>query len=296
MSSMTNSLNDFNEILSPDEPLAQHTWLKLGGKAERFYVPQSREQLIALVQCCVAESVPVRILGGGSNLLVGDTGISGAVIKVMDPALGGVKVDGNLVTAEGGALLSHVVSESVRAGLAGLENLVGIPGTIGGAVVGNAGGRHGDIGEFVRRVEVLTHLGEVAERTGDELTFAYRSSSVTDLVVLSVTLELKPDESDDLPTRMKKIWIMKRSTQPLADQSAGCIFRNPRGLSAGALIEQCGLKDLSVGKARISDRHANFVVTEKGATSADVQSLIDKVKVAVNDKFGVDLELEIRKW
>lgn len=296
MSSMTNSLNDFNEILSPDELLAKHTWLKLGGRAERFYVPQSREQLIALVQCCVSQDIPVRILGGGSNLLVGDSGVTGAVIKVMDPLLSQVQVDGHTVTAEGGALLSHVVSESVRAGLAGLENLVGIPGTIGGAVVGNSGGRHGDIGEFVRRVEVLTHLGEVAERTGDELTFAYRSSSVTDLVVLSVTLELKPDESDDLPARMKKIWIMKRSTQPLSDQSAGCIFRNPRGLSAGALIEQCGLKDLSVGKARISDRHANFVVTENGATSADVQSLIEKVKAAVHDKFGVNLELEIRRW
>ena len=293
---MTNSLDDFNDILSPDESLARHTWLKLGGKAERYYVPTSREQLIALIQCCVADDVPVKILGSGSNLLVSDVGVAGAVVRVAEPLLQTVTVNGNEVTAEGGALLSHVVSESVRAGLAGLENLVGIPGTIGGAVVGNSGGRHGDIGEFVRKVEVMTHAGEVTERTGDELTFTYRSSSITDLVVLSVTLELRPDESDDLPTRMKKIWIMKRATQPLADQSAGCIFRNPRGLSAGALIEQCGLKDLAVGRARISDRHANFVVTEDGATSADVQSLIDKVKAAVSDKFGVELELEIRRW
>ncbi|MEZ6127338.1 MAG: UDP-N-acetylmuramate dehydrogenase [Planctomycetaceae bacterium] len=293
---MTNSLNDFDAILSPDEPLSRHTWLRLGGKAGRFYVPTSRDQLIALVQCCLANDLPVRVLGSGSNLLVSDAGVDGAVIRVTEPLLSKVDVDGNRVTAEGGALLSHVVSESVRAGLAGLECLVGIPGTMGGAVVGNAGGRHGDIGEFVRRVEVITHAGEIVERTGDELTFAYRSSSINDLVVLSVTLELRPDDSDDLPTRMKKIWIMKRSTQPLADQSAGCIFRNPRGLSAGALIEQCGLKDLSVGQARISDRHANFVVTEKGATSADVQSLISKVRMAVSDKFGVDLELEIRSW
>lgn len=293
---MTNSLDDFSEILSPDEPLAKHTWLNLGGPAARFYVPTTRDQLIDLVRACVREETPVRILGGGSNLLVSDGGVPGAIIKVAEPLLSEIAVSGSEVTAGGGALLSHVVSESVRAGLVGLENLVGIPGTLGGAIVGNAGGRHGDIGEFVRKVEVLTHDGEVTERTGDELTFDYRASSVTDLVILSAVLELRPDDSVDLTTRMKKIWIMKRATQPLADQSAGCVFRNPRGLSAGALIEQCGLKDLSVGKARISDRHANFVVTEPGATSADVESLIARVRHAVHDKFGVNLELEIRKW
>lgn len=293
---MTNSFDDFNDILSPDENLASHTWLKIGGKAERFYSPTSREQLVSLVQCCVANKVPVKILGSGSNLLVSDGGVTGVVIKIADPLLNNVTVDGNTITAEGGALLSHVVSESVRANLAGLENLVGIPGTIGAAVAGNSGGRHGDVGKSVRSVEVMTHTGEIVVRKDDELTFAYRTSSITDLVVLSVTLELRPDESDDLTTRMKKIWIMKRATQPMADQSAGCIFRNPRGLSAGALIEQCGLKDLSVGKARISDRHANFVVTEAGATSSEVQSLVDKIRAAVSEKFGVELELEIRQW
>lgn len=293
---MTNSLDDFNDILSPNHPLAQHTWLKLGGSAERFYTPTSRDQLISLVKCCIANSVPVKILGGGSNLLVSDTGVTGAVIQVREPLLGNVTVAGDVVTAEGGALLSHVVAESVRAGLAGMENLVGIPGTVGGALVGNAGGRQGDIGEFVQTVDVLTHAGEVTQLSGDELSFSYRSSSITDLLVLSATFQLKIDDSEDLATRMKKIWIMKRATQPLADQSAGCIFRNPRGLSAGALIEQCGLKDLAVGKARISDRHANFVVTEDGATSADVESLIQKVTAAVSDKFGVELEVEISRW
>lgn len=293
---MTNSLDDFNDILSPDESLASHTWLKLGGKADRFYVPRSREQLVSLVQACVAADVPVRILGGGSNLLVSDSGVRGAVIRVADPLLNDISVNDNVITAGGGALLSRVVTESVRSELAGLEPLVGIPGTVGGAVVGNAGGRHGDIGDFVRKVEVVTHAGEITVRSGDELTFGYRSSSVNDLLVLSVELELRPDDSDELPARMKKIWIMKRATQPLADQSAGCIFRNPRGLSAGALIEQCGLKDLNVGGARISDRHANFVVTESGASSADVESLIAKVQTAVAEKFGVTLEREIDTW
>lgn len=293
---MTNSIDDFNKILSRDESLADHTWLKIGGNAERFYTPESRDQLISLIQCCAESSISVRILGGGSNLLVSDSGVSGAVIQVREPLLGAISVSGSTVTAEGGALLSHVVSESVRADLSGLENLVGIPGTIGGAVTGNAGGRHGDIGEFVKKVEVVTHAGQVVERSGDELTFSYRSSSITDLLILSVALELRPDESEGLTDRMKKIWIMKRATQPLADQSAGCIFRNPRGLSAGALIEQCGLKDLTVGKARISDRHANFVVTDAGATSSEVESLVEKVQAAVSEKFGIELELEICKW
>ena len=136
---MTNSIDDFSDILSRDEPLSQHTWLKLGGNAERFYNPTSRDQLIALVRCCIAQDIPVRILGGGSNLLVDDRGVSGAVIRVIDPLLSSVTIDGSIVKAEGGATLSHVVTESVRANLAGLENLVGIPGTIGGAIVGNAG-------------------------------------------------------------------------------------------------------------------------------------------------------------
>lgn len=293
---MTNSLTDFDAILSRDESLAPLTWLKLGGAASSFYQPESREQLVSLAQCCLVNKVPVRILGGGSNIMVSDTGVEGAVIRVIQPLLGSVTVEGTTVKAEGGALLSHVVSESVRSNLAGLESLVGIPGTIGAAVAGNAGGRHGDIGEFVTEVEVLTHSGELVTRSGDELTFSYRNSSINDLLVLSATLNLKEDDPDQLAARMKKTWIMKRSTQPLADQSAGCIFRNPRGLSAGALIEQCGLKDMAVGKARISDRHANFVVTEGGASSSDVMTLVSRIQKAVQEKFGVDLELEIHCW
>lgn len=293
---MTNSLTDFDNILSHNESLAPLTWLKLGGAATSLYKPESREQLISLVQCCLANDVPVRILGSGSNILVSDEGVDGAVIRVVQPLLGSVTVEGTTVKAEGGALLSHVVAESVRANLAGLESLVGIPGTIGAAIAGNAGGRHGDIGEFVTEVEVLTHTGELVTRSGDELTFSYRQSSVNDLLVLSATLNLKVDDPEQVAARMKKTWIMKRSTQPLADQSAGCIFQNPRGLSAGALIEQCGLKDMAVGKVRISDRHANFVVTEDGATSSDVMTLVGRIQSAVQEKFGVDLELEIHHW
>ena len=293
---MTNSIEDYSEILQREEPLSRHTWLQLGGPAEFLATPRTEDELLSVVQTCRAQNLPIHILGAGSNLLVREDGVRGVVIRVIEPLLSSVHVNGSAVTAGGGALLSHVIAEAVRSGLGGVEHLVGIPGTIAGAVVGNSGGRTGDIGQLVTSVRVLTQDGEVAIRRGDELSFAYRRSSIQDLLVLSVTLQLTKDESEELTKRMKKNWILKRSTQPLADQSAGCIFRNPRGLSAGALIEQCGLKGLSVGKARISERHANFIVTESGATSRDVEQLIGRIRKAVAEKFAVDLELEINVW
>jgi len=293
---MTKSIEDFSEILRRDEPLSQHTWLKLGGPAQYFVSPRTEAELLDVIKTCRSQQLPVHILGSGSNLLVREAGVHGVVVKVAEPLLGEVTVDGTSLTAGGGTLLSHVVAEAVRAGLGGIEYLVGIPGTIAGAVVGNSGGRTGDIGQLITSVKVLTQNNEVAVRRGDELSFSYRRSSIQDLLVLSATLELTRDDSEELTRRMRKNWIMKRSTQPLADQSAGCIFRNPRGLSAGALIEQCGLKGLSVGKARISERHANFIVTEAGATSKDVEQLIGRIQKAVAEKFAVELELEIKVW
>ncbi len=293
---MTKSIEDFSEILQRDERLSSHTWLRLGGPAEYFVTPRTEAELLEVIQVCRSQQQPIYILGSGSNLLVRESGVKGVVIKVVDPLLGEVKIDGTSLTAGGGALLSHVVAEAVRSGLGGIEDLVGIPGTIAGAVVGNSGGRTGDIGQLITSVRVLTQDNEIAVRDGDELSFSYRRSGIQDLLVLSATLELTRDDSEELPRRMRKNWIMKRSTQPLTDQSAGCIFRNPRGLSAGALIEQCGLKGLSVGKARISERHANFIVTEDGATTRDVEQLIGRIQKAVAEKFAVDLELEIKVW
>jgi len=293
---MTKSIEDYKEILLLEEPLARHTWLRLGGPAQYFLTPRTEEELLAIVQTCRQLKIPIHILGSGSNLLVRDEGIRGAVIRVIEPLLSEVRVEGTSVIAGGGTMLSHMITEAVRAGLGGIEHLVGIPGTIAGAVVGNSGGRAGDIGQLASSVTVLTQDGTVATRKGDELSFSYRRSSFQDMLVLSVTLSLTQDDSEELNRRIRKNWIMKRSTQPLADQSAGCIFRNPRGLSAGALIEQCGLKGLSVGKARISERHANFIVTEAGASSRDVEQLISRIQKAVAEKFAVDLELEIKVW
>ncbi len=293
---MTKSIEDFSEILQRNEPLSQHTWLRLGGPAQYFVSPRTEAELLDVVSACRSQQLPIHILGSGSNLLVREAGVQGVVLRVVEPLLGAVTIEGTSLTAGGGTLLSHVVAEAVRAGLGGIEYLVGIPGTIAGAVVGNSGGRTGDIGQLITSVRVLTQDNDIAVRRGDELSFSYRRSSIQDLLILSATLELIRDDSEELTRRMRKNWIMKRSTQPLADQSAGCIFRNPRGLSAGSLIEQCGLKGLSVGKARISERHANFIVTESGATSKDVEQLISRIQKAVAEKFAVDLELEIKVW
>ena len=293
---MTKSIEDFTEILQLEEPLSRHTWLRLGGPAQYFLTPRTEAELLSVVQTCRERKISIHVLGAGSNLLIREEGVRGAVIRVIEPLLSEVRVEGTQLIAGGGTSLSHMITEAERSGLGGVEHLVGIPGTIAGAIVGNSGGRAGDIGQLAASVKVLTQDGEIAVRKGDELSFSYRRSSFHDLLVLSVTLNLTKDDSEELNRRIRKNWIMKRSTQPLADQSAGCIFRNPRGLSAGALIEQCGLKGMSVGKARVSDRHANFIVTEEGATSHDIEQLISRIQKAVAEKYGVDLELEIKVW
>ncbi len=290
------SIEDFNEILQRDKSLAELTWLKAGGAAEYFVRPRNAGELVQVVRCCHDNDLPVHVLGGGSNLLVRDEGVKGTVIQIAGKAFSKIEVDGTTVRAGGGALLSNLISESVKAGLAGLETLAGIPGSVGGALRGNAGGRAGDIGQFVRSVKVVTVKGEEFTRTEDELSFGYRHSSINELVVLEGTFQLTADDPDEITRRLRKLWIMKKATQPLTFQSAGCIFKNPRGLSAGALIEQAGLKGARVGGAEISDKHANFIVTDDGATSSDVMELIETARTNVADQFGVDLELEIQIW
>jgi len=276
--------------------LAPYTWLKLGGPAQFFLTPRDPEELVRVLKSCHAQQIPVRVLGSGSNLLVRDEGVSGAVLRLESPRFSDIKVADRMVRAGAGALLSHVVTETVRAGLAGLENLAGIPGTIGGAVLGNAGGRYGDLGQFIRSVTVVNYQGDRQNRRLDELSFAYRQSNVDDAVVLDVELELRPDDPEEIAKRLRKIWVLKKSSQPLGSQSAGCIFKNPRGLSAGSLIEQAGLKGTKIGGAEISDRHANFIVTQEGATSVEVMRLIDLIRSKVTEQFGVHLESEIKIW
>src|SRR5581483_2828101 len=198
--------------------------------------------------------------------------------------------------AGGGVKLGHLISTAVREGLAGLETLVGIPGTVGGALHGNAGSRGGDIGQWTCRATLMTTKGEIVERSREELVFAYRESSLDELVILAGEFQLEPDDPEELTKRMQKQWIVKKAAQPLGHQSAGCIFKNPRGMSAGMLIDQAGLKGTRVGGAEVSDRHANFIVAEPGATTQDVLRLIELVRSRVVDRLGVELELEIEVW
>ncbi|HEX7446156.1 MAG TPA: UDP-N-acetylmuramate dehydrogenase [Pirellulales bacterium] len=279
-----------------DEPLAPHTWLHVGGPAEFFAEPRSADELAALVRRCRDDELPVRILGGGSNVLVRDEGVPGVVIRLADAGFADIERQGRRLTAGGGAKLGHLISTAVREGLAGLEALVGIPGTIGGALHGNAGSRGGDVGQWTSRATVMTAAGEIVERARDELVFAYRQSSLDELVILSAEFELDEEDPDELTKRMQKQWIVKKASQPLGHQSAGCIFKNPSGLSAGVLIDDAGLKGTRVGGAEVSDRHANFIIAEAGATSHDVLRLIDLVRSRVADRSGVELELEIEVW
>lgn len=290
------SLEDFAEIVKRDEPLAPYTWLKVGGPAQYFIEPRNVDELVQVVRICCDQAIPVRVLGGGSNLIVRDEGVSGAVLRLSHPSFAEVRIAGNKLTAGGGALLSHVISETVRAGLAGFENLAGIPGTIGGALHGNAGGRHGEISQYVRSVTLLTVSGEKLVRSEDQLLFDYRQSNLDELLILEADFELQPDSPDEISQRLRKIWITKKASQPLSSQTAGCIFKNPRGQRAGQLIEQAGLKGTRIGGAEINDRHANFIVTHEGASSNDVLRLMDLVKSKIADQFGVHLESEVKIW
>ncbi|MGD9644365.1 MAG: UDP-N-acetylmuramate dehydrogenase [Pirellulales bacterium] len=290
------SFSGFEEILKADEPLAPRTWFGLGGPAQFFAEPRSAEQLQALVARAREEGVPVRMLGGGSNLLVRPEGVPGLVIQLADPAFSHIEVKGTEVVAGAGAKLGHVISTSIREGLGGLEALVGIPGTIGGALHGNAGSRGGDIGQWTCHATVMTVAGALVERKREDMVFAYRDSSLDELAIVEARFQLEQDDPVELTKRMQKQWIQKKAAQPLGHQSAGCIFKNPRGMSAGMLIDQAGLKGARVGGAEVSTRHANFIVAEAGCTTSDVLQLIEKVKTQVTARLGVDLELEIEIW
>lgn len=290
------SIEDFKEILKQSEPLAKYSYFKIGGPAQYFLEPRNVDELEAVVRCCVENELPVRVIGGGSNILIKDAGVQGAVIRIHGDEFARVQIDGTTVTAGAGTLLSNLVSQTVNAGLAGLEGFVGIPGTIGGALHGNTGGRDGDIGQYATSVSVLTARAERFVRTADELSFSYRESSINELVILEATFELKQDDSGEATNRMKKNWIMKKASQPLTHQSAGCIFKNPRGMHAGALIEQAGLKGTRIGGAEISNRHANYIVNDENATTENVLDLINLAQNTVLEKFGAELELEIELW
>lgn len=289
-------ITGFEKIVRRDEPLAMHTWFQLGGVVEYFAEPESLDQLVALVKRCHEEEVPIRPLGCGSNILVRDEGVAGMVIRLFTSAFGEIAVRDNMLVAGGGAKLGRAITAAVHHGLAGLEALIGIPGTLGGALRGNAGAHGNDVGQWVEQATVITHSGEVAERDRDDLAFGYRQGSLDDLFILEARFALEEDAPVELARRMQKYWIMKKASQPMGHQSAGCVFRNPRGASAGQLIDRAGLKGTRIGGAVVSERHANFIVAEPECTSQDVLRLIDMIRSQVHDRLGVELELELEVW
>jgi len=287
---------DFDDVVRRNEPLAPHVWLKMGGAAEYFAEPTSIDGLAALVRRCREENVPVRVLGGGSNVLVRDEGVPGMVVHLSAAAFGEISVHRSTVTAGGGANLGHVITASIRSRLAGLEQVVGIPGTLGGALHGNAASHGGDVGQWVSAATVMTRSGEILTRGQDDMQFTYRQSSLDELVILNAQFELEEEDPDELTRRMQKLWIVKKSKQPAADQRAGCIFKDQHGMSAASLIEQAGVKGMRVGNAEVADRYPNFIVAGPGASSQDVLRLIDLMRERVEDRLGIELETEINVW
>ena len=283
-------------VIREDEPMAGHTWLRMGGAAKYFAAPTTQDELATVVSRCRAEEIPIRLLGGGSNLLVREAGVDGVVIRLDAPAFGQISVAGNTVRAGGGASLAHVISSAVREGLAGLETLVGIPGTIGGALHGNAGRQHADIGQWTCSATTMTRTGEIVHRQRDDLQFSHGQSSLNELVILEAEFELEPEASDELTKRMQKLWIVAKSKQPTVDQFAARIFKNPQGLRAADLVDQAGLRGAKVGMAEVNERNGNYVVAHPGASSDDVLQLAELMRQQVADLLGVELERDLEVW
>jgi UDP-N-acetylmuramate dehydrogenase len=289
-------LEGFDEIVRRDQPLAPYINLKVGGPADMLVQPRSREELIGVVQQCFVKGIPLRVLGGGCNILVRDEGVPGVVVRLSEPAFTQITVEGKRVRAGTGAALSALVSEAARHGLAGLEALVGIPGTVGGALRGNAGDRSGEIGQYVHSVEVLDERGQVEVRERDELRFTYRWSNLDDPVLISGEFDLETEDTDHIVKRLRKAWINRKANQPLGFQAAARIFKNPRGLNAAALITQAGLTGSRVGGAEVSERDANYIVATPGTSSRDILRLIELLRSRVRERTNVELEPEITIW
>jgi len=291
-----NIFTGLEEIVETNHPLAQHTWYGLGGPADYFIRPKTVEQLQEVVRRCSENHLLIYVLGFGSNLLISDEGVRAAVVKLEAEQFAQTQFKDEELTAWAGADLSKLVLSCVPKGLSGIEALTGIPGSIGGAVRMNAGGNFGDTGAAVESVTLMDGYGNVFEKKKPELIFDYRSTNIAAEFILNAQFRLATADPEQIMRTVKEIWIHKKNSQPLNTRNCGCIFKNPRGVSAGALIDRAGLKELQVGGATVSEKHANFIIAGKGCTSRDVTRLIDTVKERVREQFDVELELEIEVW
>lgn len=291
-----NLFADLDDIARANELMSQHTWFRLGGPARYFVQPRNEEELIEVVRRCHENEVEIHVLGRGSNLLVSDKGVDGVVVHLSDKYFGKINIDGAKVQAGAGTSITRLLQVCARQGLSGMECLAGIPGSVGGAVRINAGGRFGDIGNVAKSVRLLDSSGYAFSRAHDEIYFGYRMSNIMAKFILEAEFSLMEDDPDRIARMIKEVWMLKKGSQPVNSRNAGCIFKNPRALSAGAMIDKAGLKGRTVGGAKVSTTHANFIVVEVGASSADVLALIEVMRKAVKERFDVDLELELEIW
>ena len=254
-------------IVRENESLAPFTRLRIGGPVEYFAEPTGIEELTEVIRRARQDDLPIRLLGGGTNLLVKDEGVAGVVIHLSAPAFGKLDVIDGGLKVSGGVQLSHFIACAVREGFSGPEQLAGVPGTVGGALHGNAGTNAGDIGQWCCGATVITLNGEVLQRAADDLSFTYRQSSLNELVILDATFQFESEPAETLTRRMQKLWIHRQASQPSTIEASAYVFRDPIGVSANSLIEQAGMKGTKVGEVEISDKDPNFFVAHPGATA-----------------------------
>lgn len=283
-----------SEDIFEKEPMSKHTTFRIGGPADIFLTPKV-SQVLDVLKLAKEEHVPVTVIGNGSNLLVADKGIRGLVISFGKEAEE-IQIEGTRMTVAAGTILAKVAAEAARNSLTGLEFAAGIPGSIGGAIVMNAGAYGGEMKDVVIGAKVLTPEGEIKELTKEELEFAYRHSCIPEkeYIVLEATLELMPGEEEKIRETMNDFKNRRIEKQPLEYPSAGSTFKRPEGHFAGKLIQDAGLCGYRVGGAQVSEKHCGFVINTGDATANDVRQLMEDVKRIVFDKYQVKLEPEVK--
>ncbi|WP_407921133.1 UDP-N-acetylmuramate dehydrogenase [Brevibacillus migulae] len=299
---MNNSIYQLGEELKQanvgkvwvNEPLANHTTWRIGGPADLLIQPKDKETLALAVQMIHRHNIPWSVIGRGSNLLVRDGGIRGAVLKVAE-GLSHCEFRGQEVCVGAGYSMIRLAVEAGKMGLTGLEFAGGIPGSVGGAVYMNAGAHGSDLSRILKKAEILFDNGEVKVLTNEEMKFAYRTSLLQTKkgVVLEATFQLRDGDRNEIAAVLAANKDRRRQTQPLQLPCAGSVFRNPPGDHSGRLIEEAGLKGFQIGGAQISEMHANFIVNRGGATASDVLTLMDHVRRTIMEKYGVDLHPEV---
>ena len=278
--------------LKTDEPLNEHTTFHIGGPARYYAEVDTAVQLESAIKLCYRYKLPLLVLGSGSNVLIGDHGFDGVVLRLAG-SFTDFRFDGQYLRSGAGANLGLLVKSSAQEGLSGMEHLCGIPGTLGGAIRGNAGSREKWIGELVEELEVMTLAAKSEILPRSALEFSYRRFNGENMILTGAKLLLKKGLKNDILMNVGALMNRRTDTQPAGKWCAGSIFKNPPGDSAGRLIESCGLKGLTLGGAKISDIHANFIINTGSACSRDVRALIAIVHGKVKEKYGIQLELEI---